>query len=334
MSTDSLQQFRRRVAIPGPAGFGAAPLGNLFSRVTDEAAQETLSAAWGAGIRYFDTAPFYGMGLSERRLGRALASYPRDAFVISTKVGRLLIADDSVPETQHGYVGGLPYRVEYDYTADGARRSIESSLERLGLDRIDIVYIHDVAEDTHGPLWRQHYRTAAGGAMKALSRLRDEGVIGGWGLGVNRVEPCLMALADADPDVFLIAGRYTLLDTTALDALIPACEARGARLVVGGPYNSGLLAGGDTFEYARADAAMLARRARLLSHCERFGVDLKAAALQFCKAPGVVACVIAGARNADEVRQNCAAMTAPVPREFWQALKEEGLVPQGAPVPA
>ncbi|CAN7299250.1 aldo/keto reductase [Trinickia sp. LjRoot230] len=318
----------------GPSGFGAAPLGNLFSRVSEESALETVAAAWDAGIRYFDTAPFYGTGLSEVRLGRALARYPRDAFAVSTKVGRVLIPDASVPDVQHGYVGGLPFRVEFDYSADGVRRSLEASLTRLGLARIDIVYIHDVAQDTHGDDWQRQYRIAADGAMQALSRLRDEGVIGAWGLGVNRVEPCLQALTDADPDIFLIAGRYTLLDTSALDSLIPACEARNVSLVIGGPYNSGLLAGGRTFEYADAPAHRLEKTRRFASYCERFSVDLKAAALQFCRAPQAVASVIAGARTVDEVRQNCAAMAAHIPAEFWAALKRDGLIPRHAAQPA
>lgn len=324
---------KQALILPGPLGFGAAPLGNLFSRVSDEAAEETLSAAWEAGIRYFDTAPFYGMGLSEERLGRALAHHVRDEFVVSTKVGRLLIPDASVPEVQHGYVGALPFRVEFDYSAEGVRRSIDASLRRLSLERIDVVYIHDVAEDAHGDDWLRQYRIAADGAMRALTDLRDQGVIGAWGLGVNRVKPCLMTLSDADPDVFLVAGRYTLLDTSALDALIPACDDRGVRLVVGGPFNSGLLVGGTTFEYAEAPAEMLEKRRRLLSYCDRFGVDLKAAALQFSAAPGPVACVIPGARNAEEIRQNCSAIAEPIPSAFWASLKTDDLIPADAPEP-
>jgi D-threo-aldose 1-dehydrogenase len=323
-----------RDMVPGPLGLGTAPLGNLFTRVTDSQAEQTLSAAWEAGVRYFDTAPLYGAGLSEQRLGQSLARYPRDAFVVSTKVGRLLIPDASVPEVQHGYIGGLPFRVEYDYSADGVRRSIDASLMRLGLDRIDIVHIHDIARDTHGDDWLRQYDIAVEGAMRALSRLRDEGVIGAWGLGVNRVEPCLQALRDADPDMFLLAGRYSLLDTSALDELIPACDTRGVRLVIGGPYNSGLLAGGTTFEYADAPAQMVHKRNRLASYCERFGVDLKAAALQFCKAPRPVCAVIAGARSVKEVRENCALMTAPIPPDFWAALKKDGVIPEHAPQPA
>ncbi len=326
-------QFPKIMQAVGALGFGAAPLGNLYTRVTDAQAEQTLDAAWDVGIRYFDTAPFYGSGLSEQRVGRALSRYPRDEFVLSTKVGRLLVHDPSAPEVQHGYVGGLPFRIEYDYSADGARRSIEASLSRLGLDRIDMVYIHDVAQDTHGDDWLRQYASAANGAMRALSDLRDEGVIRAWGLGVNRVEPCLMALRDAAPDVFLLAGRYTLLDTSALGELIPACAAKGVRLVIGGPYNSGLLAGGTMFEYAPAPADMLEKTHRLALQCERYGIPLKAAALQFCKAPASVSCVIAGSRSASELRENWALMHTPIPPEFWAELKRRGLIPQEAPVP-
>lgn len=327
-------RFAKGMQAMGALGFGAAPLGNLYARVSDAQAQQTLDAAWAVGIRYFDTAPFYGSGLSEQRVGRALSRYPRDEFMLSTKVGRLLVPDAQAPEVQHGYVGGLPFRIEYDYSADGARRSIEASLSRLGLDRIDIVYIHDVAQDTHGDDWLRQYASAADGAMRALSDLRDEGVIRAWGLGVNRVEPCLMALRDATPDVFLLAGRYTLLDTSALEALIPACETKQVRLVIGGPYNSGLLAGGTTFEYAQASADMLEKTHRLAAQCERFGIPLKAAALQFCKAPPCVACVIAGSRSASELRENWALMHTPIPAEFWGELKRLALIPHEAPVPA
>jgi D-threo-aldose 1-dehydrogenase len=319
--------------IPGPIGFGGAPLGNLFSPVTEQLAAETIHAAWTSGIRYFDTAPFYGTGLSERRLGQMLRELPRDDFVLSTKVGRILVSDDSVPSVQHGYVSGLPFRVEYDYSSDGAYRSIEDSLERLGIDRIDVVYIHDVAQDTHGADWETQYRTAIDGAARALSDLRAQGVIKSWGLGVNRVEPCIRALIDSDPDVFLIAGRYSLLDTSALDTLIPACTQRGAKLVIGGPYNSGLLAGGTTFEYSTAPADIVEKASRIGARCARFGVSLKAAALQFCRAPEAVCAVIAGARTPDEVRENVKEMSVHIPADLWQTLKADGLIPAHAPEP-
>ena len=222
--------------------------------------------------------------------------------------------------------------MEFDYSADGARRSIEDSLERLGLDRIDIAYIHDLSEDTHGPAWRDRFDAAMAGAAVELRRMRDEGVIRAWGLGVNLVEPCLRALDAADPDLFLLAGRYTLLDPGALDTLFPQCASRGVSVVAGGPCNSGLLAGGGTYNYAPAAAELIARRDRLAAVCRRHGVDLRAAALQFCAAHPVIAAVIPGGRSADEVRQNAALMTAAIPPALWEELWDLGLIPAHAPV--
>lgn len=324
----------RHYAPPGPLGFGGAPLGNMFERVSDADAAATLEAAWDAGIQYFDTAPVYGPGISEHRFGEVLRNKPRDAFVLSTKVGRLLRADAS-KGGQHGpFVAGLPFRVDYDYTADGVRRSIEDSLQRLGLARIDVAYIHDCAEDAHGPEWLQVFDTAMTGAAVALTRLREEGVIGGWGLGVNRVEPCVMALERADPDVFLLAGRYSLLNQPALDELFPRCAERGVHVVVGGPYNSGLIAGGTTFEYQQASDERVAARDRLAAVAARYGIDLRAAALQFCAAHPVVASVIPGTKTPERVRQNVALMAEPIPAAFWEELRRDGVLPGNAPVPA
>jgi D-threo-aldose 1-dehydrogenase len=320
--------------LEGPLGFGGAPIGNLFERISDAAAEQTVAAAWDAGVRYFDTAPHYGAGLSEHRLGRALRDRPRDAYVLSTKVGRVLTPDSKVPEVQFGFVGGLPFRADFDYSADGARRSIDDSLQRLGVSRIDVVYLHDIAEDTHGANWSEVFKKAMAGAARALDDLKRQGTIRAWGLGVNRVEPCLRALREAEPDVFLLAGRYSLLDHAALDTLLPACAARGVELVIGGPFNSGLLAGGSTFEYATAPAAMIEKTRRIADHCARFGVDLKAAALQFCKAPAGVAAVVAGARSRGEIEQNAESMRARIPPAFWASLKEAGLLPPHAPEPA
>jgi D-threo-aldose 1-dehydrogenase len=317
----------------GPLGLGGAPLGNLFARIPEEVAAATIEAAWDRGIRLFDTAPLYGAGLSEKRIGERLRHRPRDEFVLSTKVGRLLDADPSVPETLNNFVGGLPNRVRYDYSADGARRSIEASLRRLGLDRIDIVLIHDPAEDTHGPAWREHVETAMQGAAPVLTRLREEGVIRAWGFGVNLETPCLLALEQADPDIFLLAGRYTLLRHTALEKLFPACAARGVKVMVGGPYNSGLLAGGTTFDYQDAPAEMVRKARTIAGICAEFGVDVKAAALQFCAAHPVVAAIIPGARNPEEVIQNAALMHAPIPAALWTRLQREKLLPEAAPVP-
>lgn len=319
--------------IHGPLGMGGAPLGNLFDVVAEADALASLQAAWNSGIRHFDTAPHYGAGLSEHRMGAFLRHQPRDAFTFSTKVGRLLTAAQDVPAHDEGFVHALPFRRSIDYSAAGAIRSIEDSLQRTGLSRLDIVYIHDVSEDWHGAAWTARFDEAMRGAAVALSALRRQGVIRAWGLGVNLVAPCLAALERAEPDLFLIAGRYTLLDHTALAELFPACAARGVRCVLGGPYNSGLLAGGSTFNYEAAPPALVARAAALAAACARHGVDLKAAALQFCAAHPVVGAVIPGARNAAEAAENARLMTAPIAPELWRDLKRQGLLPEAAPTP-
>lgn len=318
---------------PGPLGFGGAPLGNMFAPVDDATAEGALTAAWDCGVRYFDTAPHYGSGLSEHRFGNVLRNRDPEEFVISSKVGRLLVPDASRPENPP-FKSGMPFRPIYDYTADGTRRSIEDSLQRLGLARIDIVYIHDLAEDHHGPKWKEMFEIAARGAMPALTRMREEGVIRAWGLGVNLTEPCLRALDEADPDIFLLAGRYSLLDLSGLDRLFPACEERGVGIVVGGPYNSGLLAGGQTFDYEKASAEKIAARDRIAALAREHGIDIRAAALQFCAAHPVVAAVIPGAKSAEKVRMNAELMRQPIPASFWEALRSEGILPGDAPVPA
>ena len=326
--------MERPAALPPPGlGLGGAPLGNLFAPVAEADAAATLAVAWEEGVRYFDTAPLYGAGLSEHRVGAFLRRHRRETFVLSTKVGRLLEPDPAQDLAQAGYVEALPFRIRFDYTAEGTRRSIEASLQRLGLARIDIVWIHDPAEDAHGIAWRETFAAAMTGAAPTLAAMKKAGTIGAWGLGVNRIEPCLSALEEAEPDLFLLAGRYTLLDTSALKTLFPACGERGVRIVAGGPYNSGLLAGGTTFDYRAASPAMLERRNRLGRCCDRFGVPIKAAALQFSAAHPVVRAVIAGARNPAEMRENAAMMRAVIPAAFWAALREEGLIPKDAPSP-
>ncbi|MYW16151.1 aldo/keto reductase, partial [Streptomyces sp. SID2955] len=258
--------------LPAPLGFGTAPLGNMFRAIPDEEAAATVEAAWDAGVRYFDTAPFYGAGLSEIRLGEVLADRPRDAYVLSTKVGRVVLDEPEDPAARDlGEKGGLfehgrPHKMVDDYTADATLRSIEDSLRRLRTDRLDIVWVHDVAQDFHGDQWLAVYESARTGAFRVLQRLRDEGVIKGWGLGVNRVEPIELTL-DLDeprPDAFLLAGRYTLLDhERSLQRLLPAATANGVDMVVGGPYSSGVLAGGRHFEYQEAPAGILAKVERL-----------------------------------------------------------------------
>ena len=322
-----------RFAPPGPLGMGGAPLGNNLEAVTEADATAALEAAWDSGIRYFDTAPQYGFGLSEHRFGSVLRTKNRDEFTLSTKVGRLLVPSPDKPVARGNWVDPLPFRMKYDYSEKAAWLSVEQSLHRLGLSRIDIALIHDIGEDTHGRAWEAQFEEAMAGAAKALTQMRKEGIIKAWGLGVNRVDPCLKALEAADPDVFLCAGRYTLLDHTALDGLMDACAKRGARIVAGGPYNSGLLAGGTTFNYQPAAPELLEKVGRMNAICTRFGVDLKAAALQFIAAHPVVAAVIPGGKNAAEVKQNAALMTAPVPHELWGTLRAEKLIPANAPTP-
>ena len=313
---------------------GGAPLGNLLGAIDEVTAHAAVHAAWNVGVRHFDTAPHYGAGLSEHRMGAALRNRPRADFTLSTKVGRMLVpAPGGVGEWEDDFQHGLSFTRRLDVSRDGALRSIEDSLGRLGLARIDIAYIHDVSPDWLGAEWETHFAAAMQGAALALSRLRDEGVIGAWGLGVNMVEPCLRALRESDPDIFLLAGRYTLLDHAGLPELLPACAARGVRVVIGGPYNSGLLAGGDTFNYKRAPDDLVARAGAIGAACARHDVDLRAAALQFCAAHPAVAAVIPGARTAAEVEQNAAMMQQPIPAELWAELKAAGLLPDEAPVP-
>lgn len=317
----------------GPLGFGGAPLGNMFEVLDEATAQGALDAAWDAGIRFYDTAPFYGSGLSEHRFGHALRQRPREAFTLSTKVGRLLRPDRTGPDNP-SFKHPLPFRIEHDYTRDGALRSIEDSLQRLGLAEIDIALIHDPAADHFGDEWEEVFATAMSGAARALSELRDQGVVKAWGLGVNLTEPCIRALEQSEPDIFLLAGRYSLLNQPALDALFPACAARGAKIIVGGPYNSGLLAGGGTYEYAAPPSEMIAKRDRIAEICARHRVDMRAAALQFCAAHPVVTTVIPGACNAQEARENSRLIAQAIPGDFWLEMKSAGILPEAAPVPS
>jgi D-threo-aldose 1-dehydrogenase len=319
-------------APPGPLGFGGAPLGNMFEAIDDDTAEAALTAAWDSGVRYFDTAPHYGSGLSEHRFGNVLRHHARGEFTLSTKVGRLLRPDPSRPDNVP-FVDSLPFRVESDYSYDATMRSVEDSYQRLGLAQIDIAFVHDLAADHLGDAWEEQFEIARTGAFRALTQLRDEGVIKGWGLGVNLTEPCIRALEQADLDVFLLAERYSLLNQPALDRLFPMCGERGVHVVVGGPYNSGLLAGGRNFEYQEAPPEMVARRDRIAAVCERHGADLRSAALQFCAAHPVVAAIIPGAKRSQKVEENARLMAATVPAQVWDELKHEQLIPADAPTP-
>ncbi len=324
-----------------PLGFGGAPLGNLFAEIADTAAARLVRHAFDRGIRFFDTAPHYGNGLSEHRMGAALREVQRDDYVLSTKVGRLLVPEPSAPREQNGYVGVLPFVQRWDYSRDGTLRSIDDSLQRLGLARIDYVFIHDVARDAHGDSQPARFREAMEGAVPALARLKSERVIAGFGLGVNDWQVCVDALAHADLDLLLLAGRYTLLDQSALAELLPLCVARGTRIVLGGPFNSGILATGARpadgrtvyFDYAPASAEVLDRVRAIEAVCAAHGVSLKAAALQFPRAHRAIACVLAGARSEAELDENIALASEPIPDAFWRDLRAQRLVAEAAPLP-
>jgi len=328
--------------LPGRLGFGTAPLGNMFRDIPEAEARATVDAAWNDGIRYFDNAPFYGAGLAEIRMGEALAQRPREDYVVSTKVGRLILEEaEDVSARDLGEKGevfkyGRPNKIVNDYSEAATLRSIEDSLKRLKTDRIEIVWVHDVAQDFYGDEWLGIFESARKGAFRALDRLRDEGVIQAWGLGVNRVEPIelLLDLEGPRPDGFLLAGRYTLLDHgRALQRVMPQVAARGLGIVVGGPYSSGALVGGPNFEYAPATPEILAKVAHIKSIADRYGVSMKSAGLQFALAHPAVAAVIPGASRPGRIAEDRAALEAHVPADFWRELRKAGLVDPGAPLP-
>lgn len=323
-------------------GFGTAPLGNMFRDIPEAEAQATVDAAWAQGVRYFDTAPFYGAGLSEIRLGEALSRHQRDEYVLSTKVGRLILDEvedasaRALGEKSGLFAAGRPNKLVVDYSADGTLRSIEDSLKRMNVDRLDIVWIHDIAQDFYGDEWLSYFETARKGAFRALTRLREEGVIKAWGLGVNRVEPIELTLdlAEAQPDGFLLAGRYSLLDhERALQRVMPKAAERNTGIVVGGPYSSGILAGGAHFEYQKAPADIIAKVERIKAIAARHGVGIKAAALQFALANPAVAAVIPGASRPERIAEDAAALKETIPADFWRELREQHLVAEQAPLP-
>ncbi|MER5526184.1 aldo/keto reductase [Streptomyces sp. NPDC002677] len=331
-----------RSFLPGRIGFGTAPLGNMFRAIPDEEAAATVQAAWDQGIRYFDTAPLYGAGLAEIRLGDVLADKPRDEYVLSTKVGRVILDEVEDPASRElGEKGALfehgrPNKMVNDYSADATLRSVEDSLKRLRTDRLDIVWVHDIAQDFYGDDWVGMYESARTGAFRTLTRLRDEGVIKAWGLGVNKVEPLEMTL-DLDeprPDAFLLAGRYTLLDhSRALQRLLPAAAEQDVDIVVGGPYSSGILAGGSHFEYAEAPAHIVDKVGRIKELAQQHGIGIKSAALQFVLAHPAIAAVIPGATRPSRIAEDLAALVQDIPYGFWKALREQKIIAHDAPVP-
>jgi D-threo-aldose 1-dehydrogenase len=306
-------------------GFGGAVIGNLFTAVDDATARAAVDAAWESGVRYFDTAPHYGLGLSERRIGEALRERPRAEFALSTKVGRILEPAFPAPgadaRDDQGFDVPAAYTRRWDFSGDGVRRSIDESLGRLGLDHIDIAYIHDPDD---------HVEQALDEAYPALEKLREEGVLGAIGVGMNQSAVPTRFVTETDIDVVLLAGRYTLLDQSGADDLLPAALERGVAVILGGVFNSGLLAdprAAATYDYQPAPAEILRRALEIEAVCAEFGVPLRAAALQFGFTHPAVASALVGVRDAAQVR-DCAAMAGvPIPETLWRALRERGLLP-------
>jgi D-threo-aldose 1-dehydrogenase len=313
-------------------GFGGAPLGNMHRVLSEAEAQETVQAAWDAGLRYFDTAPFYGHGLSESRLGAVLSQKPRDNYVLSTKVGRRLEPCTPGEEDSGIYLNPPPFRVRYDYSYDGVMRSYEDSLKRLGVDHIDILYVHDIGALTHGNQADHHFQTLLDSGWRALDNLRSSGAVRAIGLGVNENAVCEQILSAADPNIFLLAGRYTLLDHSAADHLLPRCIARGVGVVLGGPYNSGILATGPIanaqYDYAPASLDILSRATALQQICQVHGVSLAEAALHFPLRHPAILSVIPGSQTATQVALNVATFAKKPPEELWADMLSAGVIDQ------
>ncbi|WP_114750139.1 aldo/keto reductase [Pleomorphovibrio marinus] len=324
------------VTLPSNYGLGGVAIGNGFRPTSDEQAQKALEGAWEAGVRFFDTSPFYGFGISERRFGRFLHNKNRNEYILATKVGRLLKPAKEAP-SNGTWKEASPFTFEYDYSAEGVRRSIEDSLQRLGINSIDIVFIHDLSPENADMKdnWMDYFQVAAKGAMPELTKMREEGLIKGWGLGVNRIEPILETLKVAEPDICLSATQYSLMyHEDALKRLFPACEEKGVDIVSGAALNAGFLAGIDRYNYwGEMPEGYKEKRARMKEIAEKHGTDLRTAALQFAAAPKVVKAVIPGTRYPEQARENVESMKVKIPSDLWKELKEKKLISQHAPEP-
>jgi len=314
-------------------GMGTAPLGNLFAPVSDESAEGAIAAALAAGIRYFDTAPFYGYGLSERRLGAALSHLPQQSVSISTKVGRLIVADPAHTPTEGYLVNG--YRAVFDYSRDAVLRSFDESLKRLRRDRVDVLLLHDIGAETHGARHASVLRQVLQEALPAMQQLKDMGGCQGIGIGVNESAACLEMMQRCHLDCILFAGRYTLLEQASLHTVMAQAQRDGTAIIIGGAFNSGLLADpagpGATYNYAPVDAATKGRAQRIYDICAQHRVDVGAAALQFVLAHPAVASVVVGMRTAAEVEHAIARLRVPIPPALWESLRAAGLLLADAP---
>ncbi|MFE0525838.1 aldo/keto reductase [Streptomyces sp. NPDC058954] len=311
-------------------GFGGGPLGGLFAPLDDETAARTLEAAWDSGIRYFDTSPHYGIGHSERRIGGLLRDKPRDEATLSTKVGRLLVPQDPAGRMDEAFAVPATHRRVWDFSRDGVLRSVEDSLERMGVDRIDLLLLHDAEE---------HFEDALSEGLPALAELRAQGVVGAIGAGMYHPGKLARLVQESDVDVVMLSGRYTLLDQSALNELLPACVDRGVSVLAASIFDSGLLATGRpsegaTFDYAPAAPQMIERAHRIADVCDAHGVTLPALAMAFPLLHPAVSGIVVGMRTAEEVRRNIAAFATEIPNRIWDDLRAEGLLDERAPVQA
>jgi len=311
-------------------GLGCAPLGGNFAELDYTEAAELVQAARDEGIRYFDTAPWYGFGRSERVVGDMIRG---SGYTLSDKVGRLLVPGAIKNPMDFGMIDPLPFTVLYDYSYDGIMRAYEDNLQRLGLDRIDILLAHDIGTFQHGDENTKHFKALEEGGYSAMDELRKAGKVKAIGLGVNENQVCQDALDIGKWDVFLLAGRYTLLEQTPLDTLFPACEAAGTSIICGGPFNSGILVGRDMWNYAQAPEDVIKKARALGTVADEFNIPLAAAALQFPLGHQIITSVIPGPRNASELRQIVDWFKVPIPDEFWSALLERRLITENAPLP-
>jgi D-threo-aldose 1-dehydrogenase len=338
LSTQTKSKLVNDFSLPKNFGIGGVAAGNAWHVNSNDQIDMALAAAWDEGVRYYDTSPFYGFGLSERRMGHFLFEKQREDFVLSTKVGRVFDVDRNYkPDPKSLWKGNLNFKYKFDYTAAGVRRSIEDSLQRLGMSSIDVVYVHDLSPDTGelGAKWMDQFNIAAKGAFPELTKMREEGIIKAWGLGVNTPQPILKSMEVADPDIMLVAIQYSLLDhKAALNELFPAMKSKNVKAVIGGPLNAGFLANRDRWNYGETiPKEMLDKRDKVNAIISKYKIDLRTAALQFSAAHPVVSAVIPGASTAEQSRANALAMAAKIPADLWKELKDAKLIEANAPVP-
>ena len=338
MDPKQLNKFGRVGLNVTAFSFGTAPIGNIFRPIDEATSDAMVQTAWDAGIRYYDTAPYYGHGLAELRLGHSLRWKERDTFVLSSKVGRRLAPKRRSEIDFRPWVNAAAFAVEFDYSYDGTMRAFEDSLQRMALERMDICFIHDIDVFTRGAAQPEVFREAMDGCWRALAKLRDEGAVKAIGVGVNEWQVCQQALEQRDFDCFLLAGRYTLLEQEALDTFLPLCGQRGAAVAVGGGFNSGILATGAVpgakYNYSPAPPEVMTKVERIEQVCRDHRVPLPAAALQFVVAHPSIPTFIAGTRTVDQLNQNLQWFEHPIPADFWAELKHRKLLREDAPVPA